>query len=272
MQGEAQRLRTIADGTRRRAAHPAEPPRGAAPVEAEQQTWALVDAPAAMDFGAATMPKRDLATSVVSTVALLAERSRHPVGVRIAYGRMLGTVPAKDGPAPMTSTLRTLLGLPAPARWDVPGVDLAEALDRLHSEHPGPGPRIIAAAFPCGEGGTGPLPWEAPLRRLALRHDVTAVEIPDPRDLDLPDVGVIALVDPATGARREIATSDPLLRDRHAAAATERGRRRLAAFHAAGVTHIRLGAAHAPTHDVPARRRPWTVPGTRASSASGWDR
>ncbi|MFC3995108.1 DUF58 domain-containing protein [Nocardiopsis sediminis] len=208
------------------------------------QTWALVDAAAAMDVGDAAMPKRDLATSVVTAVALLAERSPDPIGVRIAYGGMLDTVPANDGPKPLLRTLRTLYGLADPIPWAAPALDLAGALDRLHLEHPGPGLRIIASPFPVAGDRTGPLPWEASLRRLAVRHDVIAVEIADPRELALPDVGVVALVDPATGHRREIATSDPRLRERHAAAAQAIGERRRAAFHAAGVAHVRLGTGH----------------------------
>ncbi|MEV4258346.1 DUF58 domain-containing protein, partial [Spirillospora sp. NPDC049652] len=70
------------------------------------------------------------------------------------------------------------------------------------------------------DGGPGgeELPWERPLRRLAARHQVLAVEIIDPRELDLPDIGPVALTDPETGATHEIHLSRKV-RERYAAAA-----------------------------------------------------
>ena len=64
-----------------------------------------------------------------------------------------------------------------------------------------------------------------PLRRVAVRHETLCIEVVDPRELELPDVGVLDLVDPETGRRREIQTGDRRLRARYAAAAAERRER-----------------------------------------------
>jgi hypothetical protein len=61
--------------------------------------------------------------------------------------------------------------------------------------------------------------WENPLRALASRQDVVAIEVIDPRELDLPDVGPLAVADPETGRRRIIDTGDATLRVRYADAA-----------------------------------------------------
>ena len=54
-----------------------------------------------------------------------------------------------------------------------------------------------------------PATWERPLRRLATRHDALAVEVVDPRELSLPAVGLLTLVDPETGGLLEVQTSNP---------------------------------------------------------------
>ena len=64
----------------------------------------------------------------------------------------------------------------------------------------------------------GCLRWERPLRGLSARHDLIAIEVLDPRDLELPDMGTVVLADPETGRQKEVVTT-PLLRREFAAAA-----------------------------------------------------
>ena len=63
--------------------------------------------------------------------------------------------------------------------------------------------------------------WVDPLARLGLRHDLLAITVHDPRELDVPPVGLIEVVDPATGRRREVRVT-PEVQRRYAAAAAER--------------------------------------------------
>ena len=81
--------------------------------------------------------------------------------------------------------------------------------------------------------------WERPLRGLAARHEVLAVEVVDPRELDLPDVGVLELVDPETGAQREVQTARDL-RERYAAAAGAQRQEIARRVRAAGADHLVL--------------------------------
>src|SRR5690606_1622824 len=62
-------------------------------------------------------------------------------------------------------------------------------------------------------------PWGRELRLLAHRQQVLAVDVVDPRELTLPDVGLLTVVDPETGRRREVRTSSARLRERYAEAA-----------------------------------------------------
>src|SRR5262249_38091400 len=82
--------------------------------------------------------------------------------------------------------------------------------------------------------------WARPLRKLAVRHDVLAVEILDPRELELTDVGVLVVVDAETGELHEVQTSDRALRDRYAVAAQREREAIAAAIRSSGAAHLRL--------------------------------
>ncbi len=82
--------------------------------------------------------------------------------------------------------------------------------------------------------------WDRPLRMLGERHEVLAVEVLDPRELELPDVGVLDLVDPETGRRRVVDTRNPVLRARYAEAAAEQRRTIAATVRRAGAAHLVL--------------------------------
>ena len=91
----------------------------------------------------------------------------------------------------------------------------------------------------------GPLDWARPIAALAARHTVMAVEVRDPREHELPDVGQLALVDPETGRHVEVDTSDRRLRDRFARAAREERAGVAAALRRAGAEHVVLSTAGA---------------------------
>jgi uncharacterized protein (DUF58 family) len=137
--------------------------------------------------------------------------------------------------------VRTLLDAPR----SEPGVDatadLGAAIGRLLREHRRPGLRVIVSDF-ITDGGAAERPyrWEEPLRRLAARHEVIAVEIVDPRELELPEVGLLTLVDPETGRRRELQTASRRLRERYAAAAMAHRSAIGAALRSAEVGHVTL--------------------------------
>src|SRR4029077_18152526 len=71
-------------------------------------------------------------------------------------------------------------------------------------------------------------------------HDVLAVEVVDPRELALADVGVLQLVDPETGRVYEVQTSDVKLRERYAAAATAQRESIAKELRASGADHLVL--------------------------------
>jgi uncharacterized protein (DUF58 family) len=82
--------------------------------------------------------------------------------------------------------------------------------------------------------------WARPLRKLGVRHDLLAIEIVDPRELELPDVGVMVFADPETGRVHEVQTADPTLRARYAHAAAAQRAEIASAVRGAGAAHLRL--------------------------------
>ena len=107
----------------------------------------------------------------------------------------------------------------------------------------------------------GPLNWERPLRALSGRHDLLAVEVLDPRDLELPDVGMVTLVDPETGRTKEVSTTGQL-RSAFAQAAAEHRAQVDVALRRAGAAHLVLRTDRDWIADVlrfvMGRKRGWT--------------
>jgi uncharacterized protein (DUF58 family) len=202
-------------------------------AERELETWALIDASASMDFGTALSEKRDLAIAVVGAVGLLADRPGNTLGVRVALGNQVRRIPAAGGSAALRRTFRTLLSLPRATPGEHPETDLATAITRLNREHPRPGLRVVVSDFHSGD-------WADALRRLGARHEVIAVEVLDPRELELPEVGLLTVVDPETGRRREIQTSSKKLRRRYADALEAHRERTAQAIRASGAAHLVL--------------------------------
>ncbi len=123
--------------------------------------------------------------------------------------------PSCDRTDPVSVCLRVAIARLATrsSRSPVPGrTDLGALIDTLNRP-----PRRRGLAAVISDFLAPPAQWARPLRKLAVRHDVLAIEIVDPRELELPDVGVLAVADPETGVVHEIQTSDRRLRDRYAA-------------------------------------------------------
>lgn len=189
-------------------------------AEHELDTWVLLDETASMAFGTALCEKRDLATFAAAVVALLTDGP----GNRVGLCRLTPEGVRWQQPLPGRVAARRLTHAAAAAQRAEPGPAapaLADGLDSLRRRVGRPGLRVVIADFVEPDGRIErPLPWEPQLRRLTARHDVIVVEVLDPRELDLPDLGLLLLTDPESGTRREVWTSKKLRR-RYAQAAAE---------------------------------------------------
>ncbi|TDE33488.1 DUF58 domain-containing protein [Actinomadura sp. 6K520] len=208
-------------------------------ADRELETWVLVDATASMDFGTGRLEKRDLAVFAVAAVGFLTARTGNRLGAQIVHDTGVQRVPARAGRAHLLALLGTLLSAPrgagghGDAPLDAPFGAAAELLGRTAAK--GRGLAVVVSDF------LEPVEaWQRPLRLLGARHQLLAVEVVDPRELTLPDVGMLTLVDPETGRRREVPTAGRRLRERYAAAAAGQRREIAAGLRRAGAAHLRL--------------------------------
>ena len=201
-------------------------------ADRELEAWLLVDLSASLDFGTAHCEKRDLAVAGAAAVGFLTARSGNRIGAVLLGGGRPAMMPARTGRPHLQSILYRLVTAP---RVEGGGaIDLGAGIDRLDRLARRRGLCVVVSDF------LSPTTWEQPLRRLSTRHETLAIEILDPREMELPNVGVLALIDPETGERREIQTANSKLRARYAAAAAEQRGAIARAVRAAGGDHLVL--------------------------------
>lgn len=205
-------------------------------ADRELETWVVADFSASLAFGTADCEKRDLALAAMAAVGFLTQRTGNRIGAVVLEGERTVTVPARGGRANLQALLhRSLIA----AKTDHPGAsDLSGALRRLATASRRRGLVVVVSDF-LADGE-----WERPLRVLGARHEVLAVEIVDPRELELPDVGLLELVDPETGVVREVQTSNAKTRSRYAAAAAEQRAGIASRIRSAGGDHLVLRTDH----------------------------
>jgi uncharacterized protein (DUF58 family) len=210
-------------------------------ADRELTTWLLVDSTPSMDFGTAEMEKRELAVAAVAAIGFLTAGSGNRLGAHLLGPEGVRRFPARAGRNHLLSLLRTLLTAPRGADGARPPA-LAEAISTLNSTLPRRGLAVVVSDFLDGlpDADVGEPDWERPLRRLAARHQVLAIEVVDPRELELPDVGVITFVDPEGGRRREVSTGDRRVRQRFAEAAAAQRQLVADAVRRSGATHLGL--------------------------------
>ncbi len=215
-------------------------------ADRELATWVLADVTPSMDFGTAEFEKRELAIAAVAAVGFLTLGNGNRLGAHLLTGEKVRRYPARTGRMPLLGLLRTLLAVPRlePGAGGAAPVSLAEAVGGMHRAALRSGLVVVVSDFLDGldQDGLGPAAptWEQPLRRLTARHQVLAVQVGDPREQELPDVGLLTLVDPETGRRREVPTASRRLRDRYAAAAARQQQTISGAIRRAGAAHLPL--------------------------------
>ncbi|WP_241832263.1 DUF58 domain-containing protein [Pseudofrankia sp. EUN1h] len=248
-------------------------------ADRELETWALVDLTASQNFGSARCEKRELAIAATAAVGFLTARTGNRMGAIALTDTGTRLIPARPGRAGLRALLRTLLSLepaasaeaprpgmfgrrapgatrtargtgqpPAPTHQQPPpthrpkapgsprpGTDLAAAIEALRRPVRRRGLVVVISDFLSVD-----LAWARPLRALGGRHDVLAVEVVDPLELSLPNVGPLAVVDPETGELFDLPTHSRRFRERYEAAAASHRAEVAAALRGAGAAHLRL--------------------------------
>jgi uncharacterized protein (DUF58 family) len=199
-------------------------------------TWILLDLSPSMAFGTERRLKADVAEGVALTFARLGVRRAGSVGL-VGFGAAAPRLLPLRGAKPGVVAVRRLLaeGVAPDGQHDPEG--LAGGARRLARLARQPGLVVVISDFRDQQA------WERPLGSLRVRHSLLAVEISDPRERELPNVGRLALVDPESGERIEIDTSRRALRERFATLERERRERVARELRRLRIDHLELSTA-----------------------------
>ena len=193
-------------------------------------TWLVLDTSPSMQFGTADRRKADVAEGVALAVGHVATRRGNRLGIVTFGGADPRSEPPRQGRGGLIGLLRTLR---ADEDAEPSGAtSLGEAFLRAGALARQRSLVVVVSDF------RGPFDWRSPLLQLAGRHDVIAVEVRDPREEELPNVGDLWLVDPETGDQLRVDTRDAKLRSRFATAAAEERTGLARTLAAVGVRHV----------------------------------
>jgi uncharacterized protein (DUF58 family) len=202
-------------------------------ADRELETWMLVDTSPTLAFGTALCEKRDLALAAVAATGFLTSRTGNRVGAMTVSPAGAATpIPARSGRVHLQALTRqvlTALSHPVEGR-----ADLALGLRRLTATAKRRGLVVVISDF------LGPADWSHALRNVALRHDVLCVEVLDPLEVELPDVGMLTVRDVATGNQLDVATGNTKLRSDYAQAAAAQRAGIAEGIRRAGADHLQL--------------------------------
>jgi uncharacterized protein (DUF58 family) len=200
-------------------------------------TWLLVDVSPSMAFGTADRLKCDVAEGVVDVLGALSVRRGGRVGLMTFGAPVKRLLAPRGGRGARVGLRRALAEGVAPDGTS--GELLAASLVRIGRLARLRSLIVVISDF------MGPVDWARPLAALGARHTLLAVEVRDPRELALPPVGRMAMVDPETGARVEVDTADRRLRERFARAAEEERAAVATALRRAAAEHVTLSTSGA---------------------------
>ena len=194
--------------------------------------WFLLDLSPSMDFGGMERLKRTVLIDFVATIARLLTWHGNRVGAMAYDNHLAWTVPPRGGRPQVLRLVNDLLRQRQLAQ--APFTDLTELLLAGLNAIKQRSLIFIVSDFISAPG------WERPLRLLNQRHEVLAIRLWDPREVDLPDVGPIIMEDAETGEQLYVDTRDKKFRQRFQEAARRREAALAESFKRAGVDALSL--------------------------------
>ena len=175
--------------------------------------WLLVDITRSLDWGTARCLKRQLALEFSAVVGQLLIGRGNRVGALLFDDRVRSIIPPSAG---RTALLQLIARMERTAESPADGsTDLSRALNEAGRLIRRPSMMVLISDFMTPGG------WQQPLSSLAIRHEVIAVWITDPREGEIPDVGVVTFEDPESGQQILVDTRSAHLRARFQDAAEE---------------------------------------------------
>jgi uncharacterized protein (DUF58 family) len=192
----------------------------------------LLDLSPSVDFGTINTLKRDELVDFVAVLARLLTRHGNKIGAVLYAGKVERTIPPAGGKMQVLRLLNDVVNLPR--LQSAPYTSVSDLI-----EH---GLRTIkrrSVIFLVSDFFTAP-GWERPLRMLARKHEVIAVRLEDPRERELPDIGLVVMNDAETGESVHVDTHDAKFRKRFNAVVQKREAELSGAFTRSGIDVLTL--------------------------------
>lgn len=198
----------------------------------EVTAWFLLDLSPSVDFGSGSVQKRSVLAEFVTVLARLLTKHGNRVGALFYGDGVEGVIPARSGRRHVLHILNTMLTRPALAR--AAATNLKDFLEAAFAVIPRRSLVFIVSDFLSTPG------WGKPLAQLAKRHEIVAVRLYDPLEMELPDLGMLVVQDAETGEQVFVDTHDRGFRRRFAAGAQRRERELRVTLREAGVDALEL--------------------------------
>lgn len=198
----------------------------------EITAWFLLDLSPSIDFGTVNALKRSLLIDFTTILARLLTRQGNRVGAIFFNGKEQVVVPAHGGREHVLRLINDLLAQPKLPQ--APMTNLATLLEKAGRTLNRRSLVFIVSDFISTPG------WETPLNLLVQRHETLAIRLFDPREMDLPDMGLVVMEDSETGEQLYIDTSDRKFRERFKQAAQKREYEMNVHFRRAGVDALQV--------------------------------
>ena len=198
----------------------------------EVTAWFLVDLSPSMAFGALERRKESVVVDLVGLLARLLTRNGNRVGAILYDNDVERAIPPRGGRAQVLRLINDIQ-----RQQSSPGgamTDLSRLLNAANNTIKRRSLVFVVSDFICVPG------WERSVDRLNRKHETLAVRLWDPRETELPDVGVVRVEDSETGEQLSVDTSDSGFRRRFREAARRREEELAQSFRRAGVDELTL--------------------------------
>ncbi|WGT64384.1 DUF58 domain-containing protein [Variovorax paradoxus] len=206
----------------------------------EMSAWFVLDLSRSVDFGSGLKAKREISAGFVGVLARLLTRHGNRVGALVYGSDLEAVIPPRSGRRHVLHLLHAMerradKAEKAPAQKGM--TRLADLLKSAATLMPRRSTVFVVSDFLSEPG------WERPLGQLVQRHEVIAVRLFDPLELELPDLGLVPLRDAETGEQLWVDTHDAGFRKRFARLAAEREATLRASLAKAGVDALELSTS-----------------------------
>jgi len=200
--------------------------------EREVAAWFLLDLSPSVDFGSEQVRKRAISADFVTVIARMLTRHGNRVGAMFYGGDVDTVIPARTGRRHVMHILHTMLARPE-VKQSKP-TDIDELLRTANEVMRRRSVVFIVSDFISAPG------WAKTLAHLAQRHEVIAVRLYDPLEMEMPDLGMLTIQDAESGEQIFVDTHDKGFRRRFAELAVKREDELREAFIRAGVDALEL--------------------------------